>query len=148
MTFAEYVRSYVHRCRQGLALATAIAALTSGVATAQERTLRVVGPWEIAGLESTQSGYVFGRMQVAETLATVDERGQIVPHLAKAWTVSSDGLTWRFELREGVRFHDNTPVTAEAAAKSSPPRARARACCRGCRSRPSRPMASVRWSSN
>jgi peptide/nickel transport system substrate-binding protein len=32
--------------------------------------------------------------------------------------ISADGLTYTFTLREGVRFHDGTPLTAEAAAWS------------------------------
>ena len=90
----------------------------SALALAQERPLRVVGPWEIAGLETTQSGYVFGRMQVGETLTTVDDKGQIVPHLAKTWDVSADGLTWRFTLRQGTKFHDGTLLSADSAARS------------------------------
>ncbi|MFP4052155.1 MAG: ABC transporter substrate-binding protein [Thermoplasmata archaeon] len=33
--------------------------------------------------------------------------------LAKDWSKSSDGLSWTFELREGVKFHDGTEMTAE-----------------------------------
>lgn len=40
---------------------------------------------------------------------------EIEPCLASAYTVSPDGLTYRFELREGVTFHDGTPLTAETA---------------------------------
>ncbi|MFG1879087.1 ABC transporter substrate-binding protein [Sphaerisporangium sp. NPDC049003] len=36
------------------------------------------------------------------------------PWLAKEWKVSADGTTYTFTLREGVRFHDGTPLTAEA----------------------------------
>jgi peptide/nickel transport system substrate-binding protein len=96
-------------------------ALASGSSLAQggeQRTLRIVGPWEIAGLDPAQSGYVFSRMQVAETLATVDEAGQVVPHLAERWTVSDDGLIWRFSLRVDAEFHDGAPLTAQAAAAS------------------------------
>ncbi|HVZ74646.1 MAG TPA: ABC transporter substrate-binding protein [Polyangia bacterium] len=36
------------------------------------------------------------------------------PDLATSWSVSEDGTVWTFELREGVRFHDGTPVDADA----------------------------------
>ena len=35
------------------------------------------------------------------------------PWLATGHTVSDDGLTWDFQLREGVRFHDGSELTAE-----------------------------------
>jgi peptide/nickel transport system substrate-binding protein len=37
----------------------------------------------------------------------------LAPSLAESWTVSSDGLTYEFVLRKGVRFHNGDPVTAE-----------------------------------
>jgi peptide/nickel transport system substrate-binding protein len=37
-----------------------------------------------------------------------------VPGLAEAWTVSEDGLTYTFTLRQDVTFHDGTPLNAEA----------------------------------
>src|SRR3546814_14560575 len=32
--------------------------------------------------------------------------------LADRWTVSPDGRTYRFHLREGIRFHNGAPLTA------------------------------------
>ena len=40
---------------------------------------------------------------------------EIEPCLARTVSISPDGLTYRFELREGVTFHDGTPLTAETA---------------------------------
>src|SRR5207237_10784987 len=40
--------------------------------------------------------------------------GKQVPRLATSWQVSPDNLTWTFKLRGGVKFHDGTPVNAEA----------------------------------
>jgi peptide/nickel transport system substrate-binding protein len=40
----------------------------------------------------------------------------IVPALAKSWTVSEDGLTWTFTLRDNIEFHDGTTFDAEAVA--------------------------------
>ncbi len=78
--------------------------------------LRVAAPFEIVSPDPTTSGSIFTRMAIAETLVEVDAEGRLAPGLASAWEVSSDGLTWRFAVREGVLFHDGTPLTAEAAA--------------------------------
>jgi peptide/nickel transport system substrate-binding protein len=38
--------------------------------------------------------------------------------LATSWAVSRDGLIWTFKLRQGVRFHDGSPLTAPLVVKS------------------------------
>ena len=50
---------------------------------------------------------------VFDTLVEPDENLQMRPALAKSWEVSPDELTWTFHLREGITFHDGTPLTAE-----------------------------------
>ncbi|MBI5134182.1 MAG: peptide ABC transporter substrate-binding protein [Candidatus Taylorbacteria bacterium] len=39
--------------------------------------------------------------------------GTFVPDLAEEFTVSPDGLVYSFTIKEGAKFHDDTPVTAE-----------------------------------
>jgi peptide/nickel transport system substrate-binding protein len=39
---------------------------------------------------------------------------EVEPALATDWTISDDGLTYTFNLRGGVSFHDGTPFNAEA----------------------------------
>lgn len=39
---------------------------------------------------------------------------EVEPGLAKSWNISSDGLTYTFDLRQGIKFHDGTPFNAEA----------------------------------
>ncbi len=49
---------------------------------------------------------------VFDTLYGVDAEFRPRPQMAEGHEVSADGLTWRIRLREGLRFHDNTPVRA------------------------------------
>lgn len=44
----------------------------------------------------------------------LDERTELEPGLAESWESSEDGLTWTFNLRKNVNFHDGTPFNAEA----------------------------------
>lgn len=84
----------------------------TGITTAADRTVRVIGPWELSSLDPLRGGYLFARMQVAETLVDYDAQARPVPGLASRWQVSGDGLVWRFALRKGARFHDGSPVSA------------------------------------
>src|SRR5688572_864277 len=57
--------------------------------------------------------------QVFDTLVTYRVGStDIDPALATRWAVSRDGLTWSFTVRNGVTFHDGTPVTAAEVAAS------------------------------
>lgn len=40
------------------------------------------------------------------------------PGLAETWEISPDGLTYTFKIRQGVKFHDDSDLTAEAVARS------------------------------
>lgn len=49
---------------------------------------------------------------MAEPLVSFDGQGHLLPVLAQSWEVSSDGMTYAFDLREGVLFHSGRPPTA------------------------------------
>jgi peptide/nickel transport system substrate-binding protein len=52
---------------------------------------------------------------VYDTLVFQDpETKEFVPGLAKSWTISLDGLTYTFSLRDDVLFHDGTKFNADA----------------------------------
>lgn len=44
-------------------------------------------------------------------LVRFDSEGKVVPDLASSWEVSPDGRTYRFRLREGLKFHSGRPVS-------------------------------------
>lgn len=47
-----------------------------------------------------------------EGLVTEDARGRLVPGMAAHWTVSGDGRTWTFVLRDGLRWSDGRVLDA------------------------------------
>ncbi|MEY9853723.1 peptide/nickel transport system substrate-binding protein [Leifsonia sp. EB41] len=51
---------------------------------------------------------------VYEGLFKLTDDGKVQPLLATKYTTSSDGLTYTFTLREGVKFHSGKPLTSES----------------------------------
>lgn len=68
--------------------------------------------YETAGSEISQNVY--------ETLVFYkkDSATEFVPMLATDWTISDDGLTYTFNIRQGVTFHNGDPLTASDVAYS------------------------------
>ncbi len=53
---------------------------------------------------------------VTESMYVTDANGDIVPYLVETETASDDFLTWTLRIRDGITFHDGTPLTGEAVA--------------------------------
>ncbi|ANG62777.1 ABC transporter substrate-binding protein [Marinobacterium aestuarii] len=85
---------------------------------ASDGVLDIVAPWEVGSTDPAKAGYVYTRLQIGETLVEVNDQGKPRPGLAESWTISDDQLSWRFTVRQGVRFHDGSPLTAEVAARA------------------------------
>ena len=51
---------------------------------------------------------------MVEELVKIDRNGKVQPLLATSWKTSSDGLTYTFTLRKGVKFQDGEPFNAQA----------------------------------
>jgi oligopeptide transport system substrate-binding protein len=47
-----------------------------------------------------------------EGLVAFDDSGAVRPAAAAHWSTSADGLTWRFELRSGLRYASGEPITS------------------------------------
>ena len=50
--------------------------------------------------------------QTGEYLCLSDQVLNLQPVLATSWTSNSDATSWTFKLRQNVKFHDGTPLTA------------------------------------
>lgn len=69
-------------------------------------------PNEGLGIRSSHFAYVTNQ-NVFEPLVYLGSDYQVKPGLATEWSLQPDGKTWRFKLRQGVKFHDGTPFTAD-----------------------------------
>ncbi|MET0607030.1 MAG: ABC transporter substrate-binding protein [Beijerinckiaceae bacterium] len=104
---------------RSLALKLALLAATSVAATAalEARTLK----WSRSGDSLTLDPHAQNEgptaavaHQMYEPLATRSVDGKLVPALATAWRILPDNpLIWEFKLRQGVKFHDGAPFTAD-----------------------------------
>ena len=55
---------------------------------------------------------------VYDTLFAMNSKGEIKPQMVDSYKVSDDRLSWTFTLRDGLLWHDGTPVTAADAVAS------------------------------
>ncbi len=63
---------------------------------------------------TTTSSFAFTVLEnVYDTLVEPGDDLTMEPALAESWEVSDDLLTWTFELRDGVSFHDGSELTAD-----------------------------------
>jgi peptide/nickel transport system substrate-binding protein len=70
--------------------------------------LKIIDPIWTTALISAHHGYL-----VYDTLFSLDEKLVVRPQMVDKWEVSSDKLTYTFTLRDGLEWHDGTPVTGE-----------------------------------
>ena len=71
-------------------------------------------PYVTLDPRSENSNGVMVLNNVYETLTYYnDQTGEVEPKLATSWESKDEGLTWVFQLRDDVTFHDGTPMTAQ-----------------------------------
>ena len=103
-------------------LAAAALATLAGSAMAQEESvLRIVPHADLKNIDPIWTTAYITRNHgylVWDTLFAMDENLEVQPQMVDTWEVSDDGLTYTFTLREGLKFHDGAPVTAEDAVAS------------------------------
>jgi peptide/nickel transport system substrate-binding protein len=99
-----------------LVAAVGAAALLASPVVAEEKAFRYATTGDILGLDphannegptNAMKGNIYGRL-----LHRLPDLS-LEPDLATAWELGDDGVTWRFELREGVMFHNGDPFNAD-----------------------------------
>src|SRR5947209_14816276 len=83
------------------------AAGTKTLTAVMHSDLRVTDPIVTTAYITRDHGYM-----VYDTLLATDSNFKIQPQMAD-WKVSDDKLTYTFTLRDGLKWHDGAPVTAE-----------------------------------
>jgi peptide/nickel transport system substrate-binding protein len=105
-------------------LGTSAAATLARPAIAQPAAARTLKFVPQAPLTVLDPGYTTANVTrahavlVYDTLFAVDSSFQARPQMAEGHTSSEDGRLWTIRLREGLRFHDGTPVLASDCAAS------------------------------
>lgn len=96
-----------------LAAALMAGTMLSGAASAQTLTMGLrAGPDSIDPHWSTLGSQAEALRHIFDTLVMADENLQLKPGLATSWKPVDD-TTWEFKIREGVKFHDGSELTAE-----------------------------------
>jgi peptide/nickel transport system substrate-binding protein len=106
--------------RSAAFLATSALARPSIVRAASATTLKFIPYADLALLDPQVSAFVTRNhvMMVFDTLFALDAAGNAQPQMLAGYVVEDDGKTWKLTMRDGLKFHDNTPVLARDAVAS------------------------------
>jgi len=107
------------RATLGLMITASVLVMGQVRAEAAKDSVTIGMAVEPGGLDPTIGAQVMiGQVtwqNVFEGLTTIDRDGKVVPLLAESWTVSPDGLTYTFKLRQGVKFHSGESFDSSTA---------------------------------
>lgn len=113
----KWIRNSLREKLPGLFVAAAFALPLSAVPAFAQKTktitavmhsdLRVLDPIITTAYITRDHAYM-----IYDTLLAMDSNFKIQPQMA-SWKVSDDKLTYTFTLRDGLKWHDGAPVTAE-----------------------------------
>jgi len=105
-----------------IGMLTAMAAISAGAGIAEAAGVLTIGRREDSTtfdpIRTAQNIDFWVFSNVYDVMIRVDKTGtKLEPGLAESWTVSDDGLTYTFTMRD-AKFSDGNPITAEDAAFS------------------------------
>lgn len=104
--------------REFMGLVGAAAIVPGGFAFAQDNTK--VLRYGLSSLPRTTDPHFRTGIQVRtvsfavyDMLFAVNDQFEVTPQMVDSWTVSDDKMVYHFTLRDGLKWHDGVPVTAE-----------------------------------
>jgi peptide/nickel transport system substrate-binding protein len=109
MNFRDKVKSL------GFATALVLACSAAHAETALRIGVNAMPPSLGSPFRSSLPPTVYFTGAVFDALTRFDDKGDLRPWLATAWE-PVDEVTWRFTLRDGVKFSNGAPLTADAVA--------------------------------
>ncbi|MFD4351255.1 ABC transporter substrate-binding protein [Nocardia sp. NPDC058518] len=94
-----------------------VAACTGNVSGVPGETVRLaVSDFENDALDpamETNSGMRVAKYLMWDSLLEIGANGEIAPGVAQSWNLSTDGLTWTFDIRPGITFHNGEELSAD-----------------------------------
>ena len=103
------LRSFVRHALLGVLAAASVAAHAATLRVASAFDPQTMDPHALALLYHSRVAF-----QVYDSLVGRDEQFRLEPALAQSWQMINP-TTWRFKLRDGVKFHDGSTFTADDA---------------------------------
>ena len=96
--------------------AASVVALASsrGATAADTKTLRFIAQSDLRVLDPIWTTAYITRNMVFDTLFALDAEFTPHPQMVGEYEISSDKLSYRFKLREGLKFHDGEKVRGSA----------------------------------
>ncbi len=78
----------------------------------REKVVRICASFPLQPDPSVGSNAIEAAVQfnLYDALVFPDIDGTIMPHVAESWEVSEDGLTYTFNIRQGIKFHDGSDL--------------------------------------
>src|SRR6266545_7837080 len=102
--YAARIRALIALCAASLALAPGLALAETTLRFIPQADLRSIDPIWTTAYVTRNFGYL-----VFDTLFALDKDFQPQPQMVNSWTVSDDKLTYKFILRDGLKWQDGQP---------------------------------------
>jgi len=109
-----FMKLVMRRTLAAIAAGAALAA--TGPAWAQGKVLKFVQNGNLTILDPIWTTAYVTRNHgyfIYDTLFSSDENNEVKPQMVDKYDVSADKTVWTFTLRDGLEWHDGTPVTSE-----------------------------------